>query len=321
MATLKNQDHRGILESFKQDCRLKGLTEDSILDYETNLKIFLNWLNRNHADTHFTQLDQQHEARQVLKDFLTHLDQRDLAYSTKASYFSALSSLTKHLVFEGEMDRNLVKPFRERYLAPQQSKESQQERQLISVKEMGILVNSILDRRGKAITTLLAKTGVRRGELVAIDQNDIDWEEYSVELKARAKRSNTTVFFDDETARTLKAWLTTRQDYARDDRETDALFLGERGDRLQGNGLYITFTKHAERIGLHDPDSDDLKDKFTPHCCRHWFTTHLRRSGMKREFIKELRGDTRGDAIDIYDHIDRKELRESYLAHVPTLGL
>lgn len=42
---------------------------------------------------------------------------------------------------------------------------------------------------------------------------------------------------------------------------------------------------------------------------------------MKREFIKEFRGDTRGDAIDIYDHIDRAELREAYLAHIPTLGV
>jgi integrase/recombinase XerD len=42
---------------------------------------------------------------------------------------------------------------------------------------------------------------------------------------------------------------------------------------------------------------------------------------MQREFIQELRGDTRGDAIDIYDHIDERELREAYLAHIPTLGI
>ncbi|UEC43438.1 MAG: hypothetical protein METHAR1v1_1400004 [Methanothrix sp.] len=58
-----------------------------------------------------------------------------------------------------------------------------------------------------------------------------------------------------------------------------------------------------------------------PHCCRHWFTTHLRRAGMPREFIQGLRGDVRKEAIDIYDHIDRKELRESYLAHIPQLGI
>jgi len=39
---------------------------------------------------------------------------------------------------------------------------------------------------------------------------------------------------------------------------------------------------------------------------------------MSREFIQELRGDVRSEAIDIYYHIDKKELRESYLAHIPT---
>jgi integrase/recombinase XerD len=38
---------------------------------------------------------------------------------------------------------------------------------------------------------------------------------------------------------------------------------------------------------------------------------------MSREFIKELRGDVRKEAIDIYNHIDKKELRESYLARGP----
>ena len=79
--------------------------------------------------------------------------------------------------------------------------------------------------------------------------------------------------------------------------------------------------KVATQVGLHDPNSDRMEDHFSPHCCRHWFTTHLRRADMPREFIQELRGDVWKEAIDIYDHIDRKELRESYLAHIPQLGI
>jgi len=40
-----------------------------------------------------------------------------------------------------------------------------------------------------------------------------------------------------------------------------------------------------------------------------------------REFIQELRGDSRREAIDIYDHIDLKELKEAYLAYIPQLGI
>lgn len=39
----------------------------------------------------------------------------------------------------------------------------------------------------------------------------------------------------------------------------------------------------------------------------HWFTT------WSREFAKELRGDRIGDAIDIYDHIDRAKKGYLYI--------
>jgi integrase/recombinase XerD len=42
---------------------------------------------------------------------------------------------------------------------------------------------------------------------------------------------------------------------------------------------------------------------------------------MPRDFVKELRGDVRREAIDIYNHIDQKALRESYLAHIPQLEI
>jgi integrase/recombinase XerD len=42
---------------------------------------------------------------------------------------------------------------------------------------------------------------------------------------------------------------------------------------------------------------------------------------MRREYIKELRGDRRKDAFDLYNHIDLKELKEAYLACIPQLGI
>ena len=42
---------------------------------------------------------------------------------------------------------------------------------------------------------------------------------------------------------------------------------------------------------------------------------------MPREFIKELRGDKRREAVDIYDHIDKEEIGRAYLACMPELGI
>ena len=60
----------------------------------------------------------------------------------------------------------------------------------------------------------------------------------------------------------------------------------------------------ARRAGLHDPTSERLEDHFGPHCCRHWYCSHLFRNGMKKEYIKELRGDSREEAFDLYNYND-----------------
>jgi len=42
---------------------------------------------------------------------------------------------------------------------------------------------------------------------------------------------------------------------------------------------------------------------------------------MLYEFIQELRCDVWREAINICDHIDKEELRKSYLVNVPRLGV
>jgi len=126
------------------------------------------------------------------------------------------------------------------------------------------------------------------------------------------------VFFDDETAFVLEGWIQKRR---RMNIITQALFVNQRGQRLARCGVYNLFVKWATAYGIHNPESEKLEDHFSPHCCRHWFTTHLRKAGMNREFIKELRGDSRKEAIDIYDHIDADELRREYLDKIPQLGV
>ena len=63
-----------------------------------------------------------------------------------------------------------------------------------------------------------------------------------------------------------------------------------------------------------------MDNYFTQHNCHHFFTNYLSRAGMMREFIQELRGDSRLKSIDIYDHIDLQELKEAYLACISTIG-
>ncbi|MEM3359594.1 MAG: tyrosine-type recombinase/integrase [Candidatus Bathyarchaeia archaeon] len=307
------QKPSALIEDFSKDCHLRGMTKESIRRYISSLRIFAKFLEKHGLNISDVNVN-------VLRDFLQHVVyERKAKHKTVENYFSALSAFYDYLTFEGYVASNIVLPFRKRYLKRYKAGYDDPERRLLSVEEMSRLVNSILDPRDKAIAILLAKTGIRRGELLRLDVEDINWAEYSITLKPTPKRSNRTVFFDEECAAALRRWLRVREKL---NPPTKALFISYQSlGRLDRNGLYTAIVKYAKRLGFHNPDSPRLEDHFGPHCFRHWFTTWLLRNGMPREYVKELRGDRRREAIDIYHHIDKEELRKTYLACIPKLGI
>jgi integrase/recombinase XerD len=308
-----------LLSEFEGDCKDRHLTDETIGRYKSPLKMFFAFLKvRNQT---FVDVD-----KHVLKDFIHFRREQGVDQKTLENNFTALSTFYEFLCFEGYANVNPVLPVRKRYLKRYKDENDngsfdESARKLANVEQMVMLVQSILSTRDQAVVITLAKTGLRRSELASIDvEDDINWIEQSITLKRKKfkKRSGRTVFFDDETARVLKRWNAQRiKLYPK----TKALFVNEYGQRLGRNGIYNLVTKYAEAVGLHNSKSDRIEDHFSTHNCRHWFTTWLRRNGMPREFIKALRGDRRRDAIDIYDHIDREELRKAYLAYIPQLGI
>jgi integrase/recombinase XerD len=303
-----------LIAQFGEDCLTRGLTPETARRYLSSLKIFNKYLEEN--DLNLIETD-----RNTLRNFINYLrTDRGVSQRTIETYFASMASFFGYLEYERYIEKNPIYEVRKRYLQKYKDNDDGQVRKLISVEEMAKLINLTMGVRDRAIISLLAKTGIRRNELIKLDINDINWIEQSIRLKPTAKRTNRTVFFDDETAIVLHRWIKSSEE-TRKKFKTIALFISNKGGRLNRNGVYLAVTRPAEKIGLHNPNSDRMEDHFSPHCCRHWFTTHLRRAGMSREFIQELRGDVRKEAIDIYDHIDKKELRESYLAHVPQLGI
>lgn len=307
------QNPQSLIEDFCRDCKLRGMTEESMRRYKSSLKIFTQFLKQKRLNVNDVDV-------YTLRDFLRYIIfERKNKHKTVENYFSALSAFYDYLAFEGIANTNIVLPFRKRYLRRYKNGFDDPERKLLSIEEMSKLVNSIMDPRDKTIAVLLAKTGIRRGELLRLDIEDINWEEYSITLKPTPKRSNRIVFFDDECAIVLRRWLKIREKL---NPPTKALFISYQSlKRLDRNSLYRAVTKYAKRLGFHNLESPRLEDHFGPHCFRHWFTTWLLRNGMPREYVKELRGDKRKEAIDIYHHIDKQELRKAYLACIPKLGI
>jgi len=305
-----NPTSSDLIQRFKEDLKLSDIV--SISEYINRTTEFCAFLEaRESSPLKLTKED--------LRSFLIQLKERNLKSATIDRFFTCLSAFYEFLIVEELVEFNPILPFRKYYFRKYKNSNDSEIRKLIEVEDAARLVNSILDSRDKCILVLFFKTGMRLGELLSLDVGDIDLERGEITLKPTKKRSNRVLYIDNEAVAVLSRWLSARKN--RPGSDGSALFINKRGGRISKASVEKMTRKHAERVGLYDANSGKLEDKFTPHCCRHWFVTHLIRSGMSRDFVKELRGDVRGEAIDIYNHIDKKELRESYLAHIPQLGV
>ncbi len=311
-AILEDSQSR-IIDGFVQDCADRGLSPGTRGHYTYCVRKYAGFLATQGCA--FADVD-----RELLRDYLRFLREKEgLTPKTIENQFACLSTFHEFMVFEGLSETNHVLAVRKRFLRTYKSGASAPSpRQVLTVEEMSAFIGSILDTRDRAIAILLAKTGVRRGELVSMDTGDVNWERGSILLKPKPKRTNRLVFFDEEAAVDLARWVRLRERIEGADR-TPALFLGETGNRLDRNGVYWAIRAWAERAGISDPSAADASGRFFVHCFRHWFTTNLLRAGMPREYVAFLRGDAPSGAIDIYNRIDADEVRIAYLAAIPKL--
>ena len=302
-----------LIAEFRSYLKTSGKSKFTLIQYPQYVK--------NLAD--FVGGDLLSVDKKVLDRYLAHLRERELGNSAIAKYFSGISTFFKFLVWYEYVDRNPVPTLKEHYpqVFNKKARNTNHRRKLISIDQAKTLVASILDPRELAVVVLLLKSGIRRSELSTLDLDDVDLPNHTLHLKPTAKRTNLEVYVDDEAILVLKRWLKQRE---KDNKKhLPALFLDRFGNRLSPVAVARIVLKHAISNGLHDPDSDDIKDHFTTHCCRHWFVTHLRRAGMPREFIQFLRGDAITESIDTYDHVGEgvDEVKASYLGLIPKLGL
>lgn len=303
------------LQEFKAECRTLGMEKHTIESYLSNLRLFFGYINKPPQDIKTFDL----------ANFLNYLRfEKEVKYrggvrvgcakSTIKTYFSSLNAYYDFLEFNGLIENNPVTRFRRRYLRHvKKDNGPENQRQLISIRSMAKMVYTTDDLMHRAVIMTLAKTGLRKNELITLDQDDLDMSTGTIYLKPTAKRTNRIVFIDNETIDLIQHYLDHQVCV-----KSKALFMSKHGNRLNKNRAYELVTRNAERLGFHNPDGR-LIEKLTPHCCRHWFTTFLHRGGMSRENLQALRGDVVKDAVDIYNHIDYDLLRLDYLEKIPNL--
>jgi len=296
---------QNILDQFRADQALRNLAPKTAYNCQREVSNYLIWAESQAEDP--LQVDP--------KLYLKLLRDRSQKTATIRTTFSRLNVFFTFLEEEDVIEKNPVPRIKRTYL--NDYKAPVKIRKALSVEQASELLGMTTRTRDKAVLMLLLKTGIRRHELVTLDVDSLDQNSLSLTLKETHKRSNRLIFFDNETARALSRWLKSREMRYKKGNEK-ALFLNNFGTRLSDNGIDILVKKAVERA---NEAGRVGKLIFFPHLGRYCMTTWLLNAGMSPRYVKWLRGDSLREAFEIYDTIRPEDVKKSYLASIPQLGI
>ncbi|BAU47101.1 tyrosine recombinase XerC [Sulfurifustis variabilis] len=164
-----------------------------------------------------------------------------------------------------------------------------------------IPVVSDADARDRALLELFYSSGLRLGEITALDLTDLDVADGTV--RATGKGAKTRVVPVGNKARAaLGEWLSRRKALAVPD-ET-AVFVGHRGRRLGRRAVQAIVARRARAQGLAQPAH--------PHMLRHSFASHLLESSSDLRAVQELLGHANIATTQVYTHLDFQHLAKVY---------
>ena len=156
-----------------------------------------------------------------------------------------------------------------------------------------------------AMFELLYSSGLRVGELVALDLED---DPAQGEVTVTGKGSKTrTVPVGAKAREALKHWSSLRDKIAVSDEK--ALFVGARGKRISPSRVWHRLGAWAQRRGL--------AEHVHPHMLRHSFATHLLQSSQDLRAVQELLGHASISTTQVYTHLDFQALAKVYAAAHP----
>jgi integrase/recombinase XerC len=160
-----------------------------------------------------------------------------------------------------------------------------------------------LDLRDRAALELLYASGIRVGELVAVDLEDTGFGERLLRVKGKGKKER-LVPFGKKAEAGLRAYLRARPDILKDRLGQNALFLNYKGERLTSRSVERIVGKYIRRTAV--------KRKISPHSLRHSFASHLLSRGADLRVIQELLGHASLATTQKYTHLDLKQLLDVY---------
>lgn len=223
--------------------------------------------------------------------------------ATSARVFTAWQARTGRAPIDAGALLASPKPHRELPVVLRQN----EIRELLDMTIAGLADEGPTGLRDLAILELLYATGIRVGELVGIDIDDIDRSRNVVRVfgKGRKERS---VPFGGPAADALELWMTRGRQAVLTAESGAALFLGSRGGRIDPRA--VRRVVHERIAGVEGaPDMG-------PHGLRHTAATHLLEGGADLRSVQEILGHASLATTQIYTHVSNEHLRKAFkLAH------
>jgi integrase/recombinase XerC len=174
--------------------------------------------------------------------------------------------------------------------------------QLLLVSKEG----SPSDVRDQAMFELLYSSGLRLGELIAlnIDDGRLDLRQGEVTVTGKGSKTR-TVPVGRQAREALAAWLAARSAAPGE----KALFTGARGRRISAGTVGARLKQWARRRSL--------REHVHPHMLRHSCATHVLQSSQDLRAVQEMLGHASISTTQVYTHLDYQALAKVYDAAHP----
>ena len=157
--------------------------------------------------------------------------------------------------------------------------------------------------RDLAMIDMLASTGMRVGEMVLLNRNDIDFNERECIVFGKGNKER-VVYFDARTKIHLQNYLNSRTD------DNPALFVSLKAphERLKIGGIETRLREFGKQLGLH---------KVHPHKFRRTLATMAIDKGMPIEQLQQLLGHRKIDTTLQYAMVRQSNVK---IAHRKYIG-
>ena len=195
----------------------------------------------------------------------------------------------------------LTAPSRHRTLPPVLAQRSATA--LLDVAEVAADDDDPIHLRNRAALELLYATGIRVGELVGLDVDDVDLASDVLRVVGKGDKER-RVPFGVPARQAVAEWLTRGRPRLVGPQSGPALLLGRRGRRADQRQIRSV----VHDLLQHVPDAPDLG----PHGLRHSAATHLLEGGADLRMVQELLGHASLATTQIYTHVSVERLKASY---------